>query len=451
MRTTFVSTLALWNSSKTSLDKMQTAIVKANKELVTGREADVGLKLGYKTGQTLSLRQDRAEIDALVDSNASILLRMKSSTTALDQVRTNADKFMDALIATPLSSSSLPTIMYQAKANLHSMVASMNSNVGGQYIFGGINSQEKPFNDYSGGTPPLRAEVSIPVLGLSNGDVVKFRVGGGSDQIVNVTAGMTVDDLVTSINAAVTASPATLSGVEASRDPVTGNLVLKSTDLTGKIDVTGSFTDVGGTGVLSEGSVTRSPQAAVASAFMSTFGFGLDAAAVSAITPDAMKSFLDGPFAALFEGKNWKDWSNASSQNIQSKISATEKVEASTNANGQGIQKMAMAYTMISELGLDRLGQTTREALVNKAIATFSEATTGVTAMQSKLGAVQEKVEEADERMSLQKDILDAKIIHLEAVDPAEAKIRVDRLMTQIQTSYSLTAQLRTMSLINYL
>lgn len=184
---------------------------------------------------------------------------------------------------------------------------------------------------------------------------------------------------------------------------------------------------------------------------MSTFGFGVNDAAVSTITPGDMKAFLDGPFSALFEGANWQDWSNASSQNIQSKISATEKVEASTNANDRGIQKMAMAYTMISELGLDRLGEGTREALVNKAIATFSEATTGVTIMQSKLGAVHEKVEEADERMSLQKDILDAKIIHLEAVDPAEAKIRVDRLMTQIQTSYSLTAQLRTMSLINYL
>lgn len=449
MRTSFVSTLALWNSSKTSLDKMQTGLVKANKELVTGRDADVGLKLGYKTGQTLSLRQDRAEIDALIDSNASILLRMKSSTTALDQIRTNGDKFMDALIATPLNTSSLTTVMYQARVNLQSMVSSLNSNVGGQYIFGGINSQEKPLNDYSGGTPPLRAAVSIPVSGLSAGDVIRFSVGGNPEQVFAVTGETTVDALVTSINAAVTAT--TLSGVEASRDPVTGNLVLKSTDLTGKTDVTGSFTDVDGTAIPVEGSVTRSPQAAIASAFRSTFGFGVSDAAVSTITPDAMRAFLNGSFAALFEGTNWQDWSNASSQNIQSRISATEKVEASTNANGQGIQKMAMAYTMISELGLDRLGETTREALVNKAIATFSEATTGVTTMQSKLGAVQEKVEEADERMSLQKDILDAKVIHLEAVDPAEAKIRVDRLMTQIQTSYSLTAQLRTMSLINYL
>jgi flagellin-like hook-associated protein FlgL len=449
MRTTFVSTLALWNSSKTSLDKLQTSLVKANKELVTGREADVGLKLGYKTGQTLSLRQDRAEIDALIDSNASILLRMKSSTTALDQVRATGDKFMDALIATPLSSSSIPTLMYQAKANLQNLISSMNSSVGGQYIFGGINSQEKPLNDYAGGTPPLRADVSIPVSGLSPGDVIRFSVGGTPDQVFSVTTEGTVDDLVASINAAVTAS--TLSGVQASRDPVTGNLVLKSTDLTGKTDVTGSFTDMDGTATPVEGSVTRSPQAAIASAFRSTFGFGVNDAAMSTITPDAMKAFLGGPFAALFEGANWQDWSNASSQNIQSRISATEKVEASTNANGQGIQKMAMAYSMIFDLGLDRLGEKARDALVNTAIATFSEATTGVKTMQAKLGAVQEKVEEADERMSLQKDIFDAKIIHLEAVDPAEAKIRVDRLMTQIQTSYSLTAQLKAMSLINYL
>jgi flagellar hook-associated protein 3 FlgL len=53
--------------------------------------------------------------------------------------------------------------------------------------------------------------------------------------------------------------------------------------------------------------------------------------------------------------------------------------------------------------------------------------------------------------MSLQKDILDEKITHLEAVDPAEAKIRIDQLSTQLQTSYSLTAQLKNLSLINFI
>ena len=116
----------------------------------------------------------------------------------------------------------------------------------------------------------------------------------------------------------------------------------------------------------------------------------------------------------------------------------------------EAIQKLAMAYTMILDLGIDGLNDETREVLVNKAVETFSDSTTGMTRIQSRLGAAQEKIEQANERMSLQKDILDEKITHLEAVDPAEAKIRVDQLMTQIQTSYSLTAQLKSLSLINY-
>jgi flagellar hook-associated protein 3 FlgL len=349
MRTTFVSTMSLWNSSKSSLDKLQANLVKANKELVSGREADVGLKLGYKTGTTLSLRQDRAELDALTDSNASALLRIKSTTKALDQIRTTADKLMDALIATPMSQASVGAIGYQAKTNLDGLLSILNTNAGDQFIFGGLNSQEKPVNSYSGGTAKA------------------------------------------AVDAAFTAA---------------------------------------------------SPLG---------FGFNQDAAAVSTITPLQMEAFLDGPFANLFKGPNWQNWSNASSENIQSRISPQEKLEASANANDEAIQKLAMAYTMVFDLGLSNLNDEARGVLVNKAIKTFSAAITGLTGMQAKLGTVQEKIEQAGERMSLQKDILDEKITHLEAVDPAEAKIRIDQLSTQLQTSYSLTAQLKNLSLINFI
>jgi flagellar hook-associated protein 3 FlgL len=349
MRTTFVSTMSLWNSSKSSRDKLQANLVKANKELVSGREADVGLKLGYKTGTTLSLRQDRAELDALTDSNASALLRIKSTTKALDQIRTTADKLMDALIATPMSQASVGAIGYQAKTNLDGLLSVLNTSAGDQFIFGGLNSQEKPLNSYAGGAAKA------------------------------------------AVDAAFTAGP-----------PV-------------------------------------------------GFGFDQNAAGVSAITPLQMEAFLDGPFADLFKGTNWQNWSNASSENIQSRISPQEKLEASANANDEAIQKLAMAYTMVFDLGLSKLNDATRGVLVNKAIETFSGAIIGLTGMQAKLGTVQEKIEQAGERMSLQKDILDEKITHLEAVDPAEAKIRIDQLSTQLQTSYSLTAQLKNLSLINFI
>ncbi|WP_246776844.1 flagellar hook-associated family protein [Microvirga sp. VF16] len=341
--------MSLWNSSKSSLDKLQANLVKANKELVSGREADVGLKLGYKTGTTLSLRQDRAELDALTDSNASALLRIKSTTKALDQIRTTADKLMDALISTPITEATAKTIAYQAKANLANMISAMNTGAGGQYIFGGLNSQEKPLNSYEGGAAKA------------------------------------------AVDAAFAAAP-----------PL-------------------------------------------------GFGFNQDAAAVSTITPAQMEAFLDGPFADLFKGANWQNWSNASSENIQSRISPQERLETSVNANDEAIQKLSMAYTMIFDLGLGGLNDETKEVLINKAIETFSGATTGVTGMQAKLGTVQEKIEQAGERMSLQKDIFDEKIMHLEAVDPAEAKIRIDQLSTQLQTSYSLTAQLKNLSLINFI
>jgi flagellar hook-associated protein 3 FlgL len=349
MRTTFVSTMSLWNSSKSSLDKLQANLVKANKELVSGREADVGLKLGYKIGTTLSLRQDRAELDALTDSNTSALLRIKSTTKVLDQIRTTADKFMDALIATPMSQASVQAIGYQARTNLDGLISALNTNVGGQFIFGGLNSQEKPLNSYVGG-----------------------------------------------------AAKAAVDAAFKAESPV-------------------------------------------------GFGFDQNAADVSTITPLQMEKFLDDSFANLFKEGSWEKWSKASSENIKSRISPQEKFEASANANDEAIQKLTMAYTMVFDLGLSNLNDETRGVLVNKAIETFSSAITGLTGVQAKLGTVQEKVEQAGERMSLQKDILDEKITHLEAVDPAEAKIRIDQLSTQLQTSYSLTAQLKNLSLINFI
>jgi flagellar hook-associated protein 3 FlgL len=267
----------------------------------------------------------------------------------LDQVRTTADKFMDALIATPMSQASVQAIGYQARTNLDGLISALNTNVGGQFIFGGLNSQEKPLNSYAGGAAKA------------------------------------------AVDAAFTAGPP------------------------------------------------------------AGFGFGQNAAGVSAITPLQMEKFLDDSFANLFKGGGWEEWSNASSENIQSRISPQEKLEASANANDEAIQKLTMAYTMIFDLGLSNLNDQTREVLVNRAIETFSAAITGLTGMQAKLGTVQEKIEQAGERMSLQKDILDEKITHLEAVDPAEAKIRIDQLSTQLQTSYSLTAQLKNLSLINFI
>jgi flagellar hook-associated protein 3 FlgL len=106
---------------------------------------------------------------------------------------------------------------------------------------------------------------------------------------------------------------------------------------------------------------------------------------------------------------------------------------------------------MTLDIGISGLNDETRGYLVNRVIATIGEGVSGVTELQAELGTVQNKIDDANERMSLQKSFLDERITNYEAVDPAEAKIRVDQLSTQIQTSYSLTAQLNQLSLIKFI
>ncbi|WP_445502356.1 flagellar hook-associated family protein [Microvirga sp. G4-2] len=344
MKTTFISSSTLWNSPRSTLDKLQSELVKANKEVVTGRHMDVGLALGRKTGKSLSLRQERAALDALTDSNTSATLRLKSTSAALDQVRTAGDNFKNALIGMHVGAQDIALIQSQARASLDKLVGNLNENVGNQFLFGGVNSRVQPLKAYDAG-----------------------------------------------------------------------------------------------------------PRAAINKAFLDYFTFPQTDAQVADITPAQMQAFIDGPLADLFETQ-WKGtWSNASDQNIQSLISPTERVETSGNANETAFRQLAMAYTMTFDLGIAGLNDQTREYLLNRVIGTLGEGVAGVTELEADLGTAQRKIDDANERMSLQKTFFEERITNYEAIDPAEAKVRVDQLSTQIQTSYSLTAQLNQLSLINFI
>ena len=63
---------------------------------------------------------------------------------------------------------------------------------------------------------------------------------------------------------------------------------------------------------------------------------------------------------------------------------------------------------------------------------------------------MQNQVTDATNRLKAQQTILQTRIGTLEGVDPAEAKVQIDQLTTQIEMSYSLTGKLLQISLLNY-
>lgn len=340
MKTTFISTLSLWNSPRSAVAKLQADLAKANEEITTGRYADVGLELGAKTRHAISFRHERNELQALIDSNASITLRLNTIKTSLDDVRETADQFLAELAAVGKQGSGIQALQSLAKSNLNTLVDIMNRSAGGQYIFSGINTRQKPMLNYEDSAKAV-VDTAFGLLGSPN---------------------------------------------------------------------------------------------------------ALTAADIEAWLADG------GTFASLFEDPQWSThWSDASSENIVSKISPSEKVISSTNINEAAIRNLVKAYTMVSQLPLSELNPSARQVVIDKAVSIIGTSVSDLIKLQAQLGTAERKIADANERMDLQKVFFDETLGKLEGVDPAEAKTRVDGFMTQIQMSYSLTSQLRQLNLINFL
>jgi flagellar hook-associated protein 3 FlgL len=348
MKTTFMSTLSLWNSPRNAVSKLQGELAKANQEIVTGRYADVGLELGHKTGQGIALRQESAQLDAYTNANALTSRRLGITKMSLDQIRETAETFLSELISLPPHETGARMVRDNATTNLRNLVLQLNTAEGGQYVFAGTNTLEKPLKSY-------------------------------------------IDE------------------------------------------------------------PESEAKKAVNEAFLTKFGISQTDPGIASISAEDMEEFLNGEFSELFE-TGWEGiWSTAQGGTIESRISPNEKIETSANANEDPMRKLAMAYTLVSDLGLPDMHVETRQVIIGKAMEIMGSITHDIVAIQARIGTAEKLISEANTRMGLQKTIFEEGLGELEGVDPAEAKTRVDGYTTQIQMSYSLTSQLRQLNLLNYL
>ena len=98
MTSTFISTSALSEATRSSLMKLQTKLAQAQKEVATGRFADVGLSLGFKTGQAVSLRQEHARLQSITETNGLVASRLDATQAALKSLAETAQSFQSELL-----------------------------------------------------------------------------------------------------------------------------------------------------------------------------------------------------------------------------------------------------------------------------------------------------------------------------------------------------------------
>lgn len=358
------------NSMRSTILKAQLEMTNLNTELTTGKYADIGLALGANTARSLDLNREVDRISGIVSVNSIATQRLEASQAALEAMRNAANDIQGVLVPnTDSSDPTLETVNATITSALNSFTSFANTNVNGEYLFSGINTDVTPVDDYFGENSTLNKAFKAEL------DAFMFTNG------VSTKADMTVDmmeDFMADIEAK-------FNGTVKVGNPPHDSLPVII------------------------------PPAVATADFWTEFG------------------------------------SSASDVNMTSRITQTEVVESSTNANSRGMRYFALAGITSVEFLTSDVKPEVRELVATKSVANIKAAIDGLNQQASKLGLSESRITKANDALEAQKAIIQNHLIDIEGIDTYEAKTRLDLLQSQIEIAYSLTARLQEMSLVNYL
>src|ERR1700722_20588197 len=144
----YISTQYLYSSLSMSVTKMQSDLATAQTEATTGQYADVGLHLGVQAGQEISLQNENGLLQTYTTTNSAVATNLSTTTSALDTLRTNAQNTLNNLTEWNGDTDSGSQLQELGSSGLQSLIATANTSVNGQYVFGGINSGSPPLTNY---------------------------------------------------------------------------------------------------------------------------------------------------------------------------------------------------------------------------------------------------------------------------------------------------------------
>jgi flagellar hook-associated protein 3 FlgL len=146
--TNYISTQYLSSSLQLSVLKMQTELATAQTESASGQYADIGLQLGGQAGQEVSLQNENGLLQTYTTTNSAVATSLSTTQAALTSIKANAQSALNSLTEWTPDADTGTSLQTLGANGLQSLVATANSAVGGQFVFGGINSNAAPMTDY---------------------------------------------------------------------------------------------------------------------------------------------------------------------------------------------------------------------------------------------------------------------------------------------------------------
>lgn len=171
----------------------------------------------------------------------------------------------------------------------------------------------------------------------------------------------------------------------------------------------------------------------------------------SSLTADQVGAFLD-QLETHMNGDGWKDaWSQASDQQITSRIALNETAQTSVTVDDIGLRQLAMAAAAVLMLGEADISADAARAVDERAVAWTAAGMNQMTSSRSVLGIVEGRVTQASERLSMQIDLFTNMQRDMIGVDEYEAGTRLTALISQADAALLLTTRIQQISLLKYL
>jgi flagellar hook-associated protein 3 FlgL len=197
---------------------------------------------------------------------------------------------------------------------------------------------------------------------------------------------------------------------------------------------------------------TGPAKAAFDTAFFGYFGFNKNDPAASSITRTDIETFITTAVEPLYLGAGWTaNTSSATDEVTISRISTGVTAETSVSANETSIRRLMLGAVVADELFDSNLGGEALQGVAEYVIGQAGSAAGGLTEVQGRIGIVEERLSRANEALTAQKSLLEIFAAEMEAVDPYKTSIELNTMLTQIETSYAITARIQKLSLMNFL
>jgi len=147
-----ISTFALNNNLRLQFARMHNDLADAQKEVSTGKKADIGYSLGAFSSSSVTVGNQISSIEQTKVTNSFVENRLSTMQLSMNAMVEDATEFIGVVTAELTGSLDPGVLNSAAKSALGKLSNTMNVSLGGEYLFSGINSDSEAIYDYNGTT-----------------------------------------------------------------------------------------------------------------------------------------------------------------------------------------------------------------------------------------------------------------------------------------------------------